>query len=85
MEILSDSVWQMTLGERAAMEGVLAQRKPRLAIGIGTAAGGSLQRVEAGAGEVHAYELRYYARDRRGYAERHFPHWEIHTNFCPTL
>ena len=57
MEIFSDSVWQMTLGERAAMEGVLAQRKPRLAIGIGTAAGGSLQRIAAHAEEVHAFDL----------------------------
>lgn len=57
MEIFSDSVWQMTLGERAAMEGVLAQRKPRLAIEIGTAEGGSLRRIAAYAEEVHSFDL----------------------------
>jgi hypothetical protein len=57
VEIFGDSVWQMTLGERAAMEGVLAQRKPRRAIGIGTAEGGSLRRIAAHAEEVHSFDL----------------------------
>lgn len=57
MEIFSDSVWQMTLGERSAMEGVLAQRKPQLAIEIGTAEGGSLRRIAAHAEEVHSFDL----------------------------
>jgi hypothetical protein len=57
LEIFSDSVWQMTLGERAAMEGVLAQRKARLAIEIGTAEGGSLRRIAAHAEEVHSFDL----------------------------
>lgn len=57
MEIFSDPVWQMTLGERSAMEGVLAQRKPRLAIEIGTAEGGSLRRIAAHAEEVHSFDL----------------------------
>lgn len=47
----------MTLGERAAMEGLLAQRKPRLAIEIGTAEGGSLRRIAAHAEEVHSFDL----------------------------
>jgi len=47
----------MTLGERAAMEGVLAQRKARLAIEIGTAEGGSLRRIAAQAEEVHSFDL----------------------------
>lgn len=57
MEIFDDSVWQMTLGERAAMEGVLAQRKPGLAIEIGAAEGGSLRRIAAHAEEVHSFDL----------------------------
>jgi hypothetical protein len=57
VEIFSDSVWQMTLGERAAMEGVLVQRKARLAIEIGTAEGGSLRRIAAHAEEVHSFDL----------------------------
>lgn len=57
MEIFSDSVWQMTLGERAAMEGVLAQREAKLAVEIGTAEGGSLRRIAAHAEEVHSFDL----------------------------
>jgi hypothetical protein len=57
VEIFNDSVWQMTLGPRAAIEGVLAQRKPQLAIEIGTAEGGGLRRIAAHAGEVHSFDL----------------------------
>jgi hypothetical protein len=57
LEIFSDSAWQMTLGERAALEGVLAQRKPQLAIEIGTAEGASLRRIAAHAEEVHSIDL----------------------------
>ena len=47
MQILRDTVWQMSLGERAAMEGMLNQLKPDLAIEIGTAEGASLRRIAA--------------------------------------
>lgn len=57
VEIFSDSVWQMTLGERAAVEGILQQRKPKLAIEVGTAEGGSLRRIAAHAEEVHSFDL----------------------------
>jgi hypothetical protein len=56
VEIFSDSVWQMALGERAALEGVLAQRKPRLAIVIGTDEGRSLRRIAAHSDEVHSFD-----------------------------
>jgi hypothetical protein len=48
---------QMSFGERAALEGVLAQLKPRLAIEIGTAEGGSLRRIAAHASEVHSIDV----------------------------
>lgn len=57
MEILEDPVWQMSYGERAAMEGLLAQTSPALAIEIGTAEGGSLQRIAAHSDEVHSFDL----------------------------
>jgi hypothetical protein len=57
LEIFGDSGWRMTLGERAALEGVLSQRKPQLAIEIGTAERGGLRRIAAHAGEVHFFEL----------------------------
>jgi hypothetical protein len=47
----------MSFGERAALEGVLAQLQPRLAIEIGTAEGGSLARIAAHGEEVHSFDL----------------------------
>jgi methyltransferase family protein len=49
--------WQMALGERAAIEGVLATLRPRLAIELGTAQGGSLGRIAAHSVEVHTFDL----------------------------
>ncbi len=49
--------WQMTAGERAAMEGILCQLKPALAVEIGTAEGGSLACIASRAGEVHSFDL----------------------------
>lgn len=57
LEIFEDPVWQMSLGERAAVEGVLAQLKPALAIEIGTAEGAALRRIAAHAREVHSFDL----------------------------
>ena len=47
----------MSLGERAALEGVLSQVRPRLALEIGTAEGGSLARIAAHSEEVHSIDL----------------------------
>jgi hypothetical protein len=52
-----ESASQMSFGERAALEGVLAQLRPRLALEIGTAAGGSLARIASYSGEVHSIDL----------------------------
>jgi hypothetical protein len=56
-EIIRDTTWQMTFGERSALEGILTQVKPELSIEIGTAEGGSLQRVAKHSGEVHSFDL----------------------------
>lgn len=47
----------MSFGERAALEGVLVTLKPRLAIEIGTAEGGSLRRIAEHSEEVHSFDL----------------------------
>lgn len=57
IEIFTAEPWQMTLGERAALEGVLASLRPQLAIEIGTAEGGSLRRIAAHSREVHSFDL----------------------------
>jgi 2-polyprenyl-3-methyl-5-hydroxy-6-metoxy-1,4-benzoquinol methylase len=49
--------WQMKFGERCALEGLLSLLKPQLAIEIGTAQGGSLQRVAAHSREVHSFDV----------------------------
>jgi hypothetical protein len=58
-ELLLESGWQMTAGERAALEGVLAHLRPGLAVEIGTAEGGSLRRLVQHCGEVHSFDLQH--------------------------
>lgn len=70
--ILNRRDWQMTLGERAALEGVLAAVGPRLAIEIGTAEGGSLARIAGASQEVHSFDLEHDpARDWPANAHLH--------------
>jgi hypothetical protein len=57
IQILQDTRWQMEFGERAALEGIVSQLRPRLAIEIGTAEGGSLFRIAAHSDEVHSFDL----------------------------
>lgn len=47
----------MSLGERAAVEGVLSGLKPETAIEIGTATGGSLRSSSRHSGHVHSFDL----------------------------
>lgn len=54
---LFDGPQQMSVGERAALEGVLELVKPSLAIEIGRAEGGSLRRIAAHSAEVHSLDL----------------------------
>jgi Methyltransferase domain len=56
-EILRDSTWQMTFGERSALEGLLSQIQPALSIEIGTAEGGSLHRIARHSKVVHSFDL----------------------------
>lgn len=57
MEIFDDNIWQMSLGERAAFEGLLTQIAPELAIEVGTAEGASLKRIARHSREVHSFDL----------------------------
>ena len=59
LPLLEPADWQMTLGERAALQGILASLQPRLSIEIGTAQGGSLSRVAAASEEVHSFDLKH--------------------------
>lgn len=57
--IFEPAAWQMTLGERSALEGVLSATEPEISIEIGTAQGGSLARVAAHSREVHSFDLEH--------------------------
>jgi Methyltransferase domain len=72
--LLQDAEWQMSFGERAALEGLLSQLKPRLSIEIGTAEGGSLARICAHSEEVHSFDL--VEPDEKA---RELPGVELHT------
>ena len=67
MPIWADEVCQMSFGERAALEGVLSQRKPRLAIEIGTYEGGSLSFLARHCEQVHTFDLDDLVEDRASY------------------
>jgi hypothetical protein len=70
--IFDSAEWQMALGERAALEGLVAQLKPTLAIEIGTAEGGSLDRIAAHSRHVHTFDLDAQLR-------REYPNVTLHT------
>ena len=57
IELFRAGTWQMTAGERAALESVVRSVSPDLAIEIGTAEGGSLACIAANAKEVHSFDL----------------------------
>jgi hypothetical protein len=63
----------MSFGERAAIEGVLTQSKPRLALELGTAQGGSLERIAEHSDEVHTFDLIEPPLDRT-----RFPNVQFH-------
>lgn len=55
--VLSRLNWQMSHGERVTIEGLLAQVRPKLAVEIGTAQGGTLDRIAHYSEEVHTFDL----------------------------
>ncbi len=55
--LLAYDPWQMTLGERAALEGLLARLTPAVAIEIGTAEGGSTRCLARHCREIHSFDL----------------------------
>jgi hypothetical protein len=77
----SFDAWQMTYGERFALEGVLSQARPELAIETGTARGGSLRRIAAHATEVHAFDLVPEVKE----LERELPNVTVHVGDSSVL
>ena len=75
---LADLDWQMGYGERTALEGILSQIKPQLAVEVGTAQGGSLARIAAHSVEVHSFDLVPAAADVARLENVHFHHGDSH-------
>lgn len=73
-DLFGGSDWRMSLGERAAVEGVLSCLKPAVSVEIGTLRGGSLATVSSHSGVVHCFDL---SRDPAITAER-FPNVIFH-------
>jgi Methyltransferase domain len=69
-----NEAWQMTSGERAAYEGTLSFVRPRLAVEIGSAMGGSLERTAAYSKHVHSFDM-----VEPGPAVRGLPNVTFHT------
>jgi methyltransferase family protein len=59
-ELFGGSDWRMSLGERAAMEGVLATVKPSISLEIGTLRGGSLVPISAHSDVVHSFDQTFH-------------------------
>ncbi len=57
LEIFEDPIWQMSRGERAAIEGMLASLRPSLAVEIGSMEGACLRRIARHSQEVHSFDL----------------------------
>lgn len=57
IDIFAPAPWQMTFGERAALEGILSQLRPELSIEIGSAEGGSLRCLVRHSKRVHSFDL----------------------------
>jgi hypothetical protein len=63
VEVQRDPLWLMQPGERFAIEGLLSQLRPSLSVEVGTYDGGSLRRIAAHSGAVHAFDIDERARE----------------------
>jgi Methyltransferase domain len=61
-DLLTPGEWTMPPGERAALQGIVAALRPRLAIEIGTWSGGSLEPISGWSEEVHSFDLERHPR-----------------------
>ncbi len=83
--LFADTVNQMSFGERAALEGVLSQLKPRLAIEIGTYEGGSLCRIAAHSHHVDTFDLDDLVFDKSALRNVTFHQGDSKVNLPPVL
>jgi len=82
--MLADNISQMSFGERAALEGILGQLKPDLAIEIGTYEGGSLRFLALHCRHVHAFDLYDLVPDKSAFPNVTF-HIGDSTQLLPPL
>jgi hypothetical protein len=83
---LVDPLWQMAMGERAALIGVLADLRPTLSIEIGTAQGGSLRQIAKYSAEVRSFDLTLDLDEHDPlYRNVTFEHGDSHVNLPRVL
>ena len=73
-DLLTPGEWAMAPGERAALLGIVAALRPRMAIEIGTWSGGSLEPISASSEEVHSFDIKQHPRVTRA----RFPNVTFH-------
>lgn len=77
IELFTVNQWQMAIGQRAALEGLLAQLRPGVAVEVGTAQGGSLGRIAAHSKHVHSFDLGFQV-DRSSFSNVTFHEGDSH-------
>jgi Methyltransferase domain len=80
-----NEAWQMTSGERAAYEGTLSFVRPRLAVEVGSAMGGSLERTAAYSEHVHSFDMVEPGPVARGLSNVSFHTGDSHKLLAPWL
>lgn len=79
LAILAQSDWQMTAGERVALEGMLAQLKPAVSVELGAHLGGSLGRIATHSKTVHSFDLTLQV------SQADYPNVQFHIGDCHEL
>jgi hypothetical protein len=70
--LFAETAHVMSFGERAALEGLLSELKPRVAVEIGTFKGGSLRRIAAHSRHVDSFDLYDLVVDKRAFRNVRF-------------
>jgi hypothetical protein len=63
LDVTTDQLWLMQLGERYALEGLLSRLRPRQSVEIGTYDGGSLRRIASHSVAVEAFDIDPHCRE----------------------
>lgn len=83
-DLLEPADWEMAYSERLALEGLVSSIKPRVAVEIGSAQGGSLARTAIHSEQVHSFDINPVP-DASAYPNVVFHHGDSHKLLAPWL